>query len=161
MKKIITNKVFIVIVIFLVGLAIGRFSLPAKVITKTETKIVEKIVEATHKDIKTDTVVVITETTDKEGVKTKKTVITDKTKTEVDIDKKTNTNTTAKTEKIVQYDKNSLVISALVGTDTFSSGGSSNPIFGGHVQKRLIGPIYMGIWGLSNKTFGASIALTF
>lgn len=46
-------------------------------------------------------------------------------------------------------------LSVLVGTDF------SNPVYGLHVNKELLGPITVGVFGLTNKTLGVSIGLNF
>ena len=160
MKQILTNKYFIVIFVFVVGVAAGRFSLPAKVITQIETQTIEKIVYKESKDINKDKVVVIEETINPDGSKTKKTTITDKSTITVNKDQTTDTASNSHSETVVDYGKNAFMISALASTSILTDNQQSIA-FGAHVQKRLLGPIYAGMFGFTDKRFGVSLGLTF
>lgn len=82
---------------------------------------------------------------------------------ENDIDKKKNDNTTTTTDK--QTDSKSTIvkgdspvtISALIGIDITGK----RPAYGVSVTKPILGPLTIGLWGLSNASCGASIGLSF
>lgn len=67
---------------------------------------------------------------------------------------KDNSVITTDTETKVK-ERSKLAISALAGTDL------SKPIYGAAVSKEVLGPITIGIFGLSNASFGASVGLNF
>lgn len=123
--------------------AVGRWASPEKVITKTVTVEVEK------KQEKTNTVIV--KVTKPDGTVTETTTTNTETNTE--------TKTKDKSETIVQNKKQSLHISALAGLDVTNPAGGF--VFGAHVSKQILGPVSIGLFGLTNKTVGASIGLSF
>lgn len=145
-------------VLFLVGTACGYFALPAKVVTKTETKVVTQIVKDTSQDKENHLKVVIVEEKKPDG-----TVVTTTTKTQ-DTDTKTNTDTKINkdqdttTDKEVMYAKNSLTINALAATQI---GDTSGVLWGLQVTRKLIGPIQIGVFGLTNRTLGGSLGISF
>jgi len=51
-----------------------------------------------------------------------------------------------------------LNVSALVGTDPMNS---FKPLYGFSVSKQFIGPVTIGLWGLTNSTVGISLGLNF
>lgn len=134
-----------IVLVFALGLSIGRFATPTKVETKTVT------VEVEHKaeDKKVDKVTTITVKPD--GTKT--TTITDKTETTT----KTDVSDIKTSSKLVENKHSDLNISVLAGVDI------TNPkiIYGASVTKGIIGPVSIGIWGLTNGTVGASVGLNF
>lgn len=153
-----TNTIKVASVTFLLGLSIGYFALPAKVVTKTETKTVEKLVEDQNKTTKNNKVVVVTETTAPDGTKTKRTEVTDKSVTTADTKTSDDVSSDSKSEKTVTYAKNELSISALVGIQI---GDGFTPSYGLSVQKRVLGPIYVGAFGFTNRLAGVSLGLSF
>jgi len=122
--------------------ALGRYVAPTKTITKTVTVEVEKT--KTHEDK------VIVERIEKDGTKTTTTHVVTNTET----DKKANT----KQEQIVENKKSSLLVSALGGVDITKPNGL---IFGAHVSRQTLGPVHIGLFGLTNGTIGASVGLQF
>lgn len=157
------NKIFIFGAIILVAFAAGRWLAPTKI--KTETKIVEvekKSEKSTtdtdrnkHKETKTVEIV------RPDGTKETTTTTVEDTNT----DRKT---TTAKTEESKKAESQSreetrsssrTSIAALSGVDTSQS---LNPlVYGVSISKEVLGPISIGVWGLSNKTYGASVGVSF
>lgn len=148
------TKVIIACAALLAAYAFGRFSAPEKVKTEIKTVEVEKKAESTdankHKETTQTTV------THKDG--TTETV----TKTVEDTSKKTketdNLSLTQDKTKEIIYSSNPVNISVLTGS-TLSF--SSNPIiYGGMISRKIIGPVTIGIWGMSNRTGGFTLGLS-
>jgi len=150
---------------FIVGVAIGRFTLPKKVITKTETQVVTK--EVVKWKVKKDTQVnkdkevIIVETKYPDGtIKTEKRII-DKGKITIQLDKNgqttTNTNITSNTTSTKEYNTNNLLISGMVSPDI----RNSTLRYGLLVQKRFIGPLFIGGFGVLNSGVGVTIGVSF
>lgn len=137
------NHYIIVAVLLAAAFAGGRFLSPEKIVTKTVTVEVEKT------NTKQDSVVI--KVTKPDGTITETT--TTKTETE------TITNTNNKTETITQNKKSSLNVNALAGINVTNPSGGI--VFGAHVSKQLLGPISIGLFGLSNGTAGVSVGLQF
>jgi hypothetical protein len=141
-------------ILFLGGLATGRLLLRPKVITKTE--VVEKIkvvtLEVEKKVVKTRK----TKTTKKPDgtVVTEETVRDAQTDTAITKDKTADTKTATTQIPL----RNDWMVSVLGGTEAKLP---LQPVFGGHVQRRILGPIYVGAWGLSNGSLGLSLGGSF
>lgn len=158
-----TTKVLLSILALVVSYAFGYWTAPETI--KTETKIVE--VEKTSKDTTTDTSktrnkkIVIVEITRPDGTKEKSTTITDD--TQIDRKKETSEDTTVNKDttemKEVTTSSSKTHLSALSGIDIFSP--QSGLVYGGAISKEVLGPISIGVWGLSNGLAGCSVGLTF
>lgn len=158
------------VIIFVVGAAAGRYTLPAKVetkiVTQTVTQTVTKADDKTdvndhkneHKDetieIKPDGTKVIHVVTDDKGVET--------TKTDDKTDTTTKTDTKTTSDKIVENSKMDWILGFDVAKDV------QNPLtgiyYGGSVDRRIIGPIYLGIDARSNGSstqVGAGVKIGF
>lgn len=155
-----SSKIILAIIALVVSYAFGYYESPEKI--KTETKIVE--VESKtkktdsdtnkHKDTKT------TEVIKPDGTKTITTTVTEDTNRKSD---STATDDTKKMEDITkEVTKSGSRLNLAILTGVNFSNLTSNPIiYGGSVSRNLIGPITLGIWGLTNSTAGASIGLQF
>lgn len=148
-------KLSIVIVGLAATFAAGRYSASTPTVsTHTDTTDNKTVNDAKNTDTTTKTVIVKDPTSGKETT----TIISD-TKT---IDKSATTDISqSKTDSSVQgQKKNTLTVSALVGlqTTSFSQG---NVVYGASVTKDIVGPVSIGLFGLSNNTFGASVGLSF
>jgi len=142
------------ILIALAAFAFGRYSAPERIKEVEKIKVVE--VEKKQQNEKKDVVTVITKKPDGTSV----TTVTDKTV----VDTKTDTDTVATSEKTreVTYRRPQWKLTGMAGFDTDTSDFTSvKPIYGAAVERRLLGPIFVGAWGLSNRTFGVSVALEF
>jgi len=130
------------LVIFAVGYGTALLTRPAKVITKTQT--ITQTHDIIHDHIHT---VVVTKP---DGTKTTTTddnsVIND------------NSSTKDSSSTITTYSKPQWKVGALAG---LSVNSLSKPIYGAQVEKRLLGPISIGAFGLSNSTGGVSLSLEF
>ena len=137
------NKVVIGgIAVVVVAYYAGKHSAPEKVRVETVTVEVEKKVNKEQRKK-----VFIKE--NKDGSK----------ETTIVVDTSVNENTRTNAESTVKetITRTKLNVSVLVG----GSLPLSEPIFGISAQKNFIGPITLGIWGLTNKTGGVSIGLNF
>jgi FKBP-type peptidyl-prolyl cis-trans isomerase len=151
------RKTAIYVIVFTVGAAAGYFSLPAKVVTKTETKIVEKIVEVRAQDKKERQNVRIVETKKPDGTVVKTTEIIKEKDTKTNVATNTDRTEDNKTEKTVEYSKDGLLISVTASTNLDRPGLS----YGAEVQRRLFGPLWLGAHGSTDKTFGMSLGVSF
>lgn len=150
-------KVLIVVGALLSAFAAGRFSTPEKI--KVETKIVE--VEKKRKDTNLN----------KKSKKTTKTVTrpdgTKETTTVVETDTKKDTKEVTerdkKTDSVTETTKggNKTSISVIGGIGLAPGTVAPAPAFGAHVQRQILGPFTLGIWGLSNVSGGVSLGIMF
>lgn len=141
------------VAVIVAAFAVGRFTTPVKV--RIETKIVEVEKKIQVKNKRKETKVV--ETTKPDGSKEKtKTIVEDSRSDTV-----TDRNTVAeKTEEKNKGSASKTSLHFLAGA-TARSGFSGNFVFGGLVSRQVLGPVQLGIWGLSNLTFGASVGAAF
>lgn len=139
--------------------AFGRFSAPEHV--KIETKIVEIEKKTTDSDTNRDKhrETTTVEITRPDGTKEKTTKTVDDTQT----DRKTHsTDDLSKTEETSkEVSRGSKVTVAALAGASLNLSGTSPLIYGGIVSKPILGPIAVGIWGLSNATAGLAVGLTF
>jgi hypothetical protein len=150
-----TKQIVIIALIALVGaFAVGRYSAPEKVVTKTVE--VEKKTEDKQVDSQDNKVTTITETDKPDGTKVKTTVIADKKDVQVD-DKKTDDITKTETKEI-DRGSSKVTISLLAGENVTSPG---IPTYGLSITKPILGPLTVGVFGFQNGLIGASIGLTF
>ncbi len=143
--------------------AAGRYTLPEKVRIETKIVEVEKKTEKTKTDLDRDKhkETKVTETTNPDGTKTTTTTTVEDTKTEkkTDTAKTDNTQKTDTTVKEVTNALSKVYISALAGIPI--SLDSVRPIYGASVTKPVIGPITIGVWGLTLPAVGLSVGLSF
>lgn len=161
------KKGLIVLGIFVVGLAVGRFSLPAKVVEKEhivyQEKIVEKKVDVTAIKKKDNKTYVRIEKTSPDGTKTVETRIVDTGTTDTtDTDKDQTDTAVSKTDdksKVTTYDKNGFLLS--VGADNSFNRNPLMPSWGVLINKRLIGPFYLGGFVFTDGVYGLNVGLGF
>jgi hypothetical protein len=159
----------------------GRMSTPEKVTTIEVVKWKEKIVEVekivTKKDTSTKEDRDITTTTKEkvnpDGSKEVETVVVDKTKTDNTTSEATTKDTSKTSDKSSETSKTKIVentrkwhLSVLAGTTPGSLKDAvlyqANPSnkYGGHVEYKVIGDIYVGGFGFSDKSFGVSVGIS-
>lgn len=147
------TEVTIAAVALTVGVALGYYALPTRVITETKIVEVEKKTEVTERDKHKKTVT-------KEVVKpdgSKETTTTTEEDTKTNKKERTSDTTSTEARKEVVYEKGSVNISALAG----ASSVSGPIIYGAAVTKRVLGPFTAGAWVLTSPTVGVSLGLTF
>lgn len=164
-----SNKVKVILVIIsLAGAAaFGRFTSPTKVVEKEhivyQEKIVEKKVYVKDKDIKKNVVTIRLVTIKPDGTRTIETKTYDKSEIEIvqkggsektdDVSKETDKTKTA------EYKHDEFLIS--LGAKMDASNLSGAPTYGLLLNKRLLGPIYVGAFGFLDKSFGVTAGLSF
>ena len=157
------SKIIGVVVYTLVCVAGGYYLAPVKVKTEVKTVEVEKkdtnTVQNEKKDShKTYTKVVIVKP---DGTKQTTTTVTDdkiatqKTDTTQTIDIAKSSDQT----KEVTKSSSRLNLSALAGVNV--SNPANGLLYGVHVSKDILGPISIGLFGLSNGNMGCSVGITF
>jgi len=155
-----SNKSVVILVCIglLVAFASGRWSAPDKIKTVVQTVTVEKKTDEKKTDTSDHKRYTTIETTKPDGTKTKTTTITDDRDIK-SIDQSTDNTSTTQT-KSKEVDKSSSKFTALflAGLNITSPG---IPIYGVSVSRNLLGPIVVGVFGMTNKTAGLSIGLTF
>lgn len=158
------KKVLLFVVVFTVGGAVGRFSLPVSVVEKEkivfQDKIVIKEVEKKSVDNKKNKTYIRIVTTKPDGTKTVETRIVDLGEI-VTIDtiqklQDQSSTTVTEKEKTTTYSKDQYLISAGVSSHQWGVFG-----YGGMVQRRILGPIYIGAFGYSDMSFGLNVGLSF
>lgn len=159
---------------FVVGELHGRRSAPAQVETRDrvvyQDRVIEKRVEVAAKveTAQTRRHMVRTRVTRPDGTREERTELhvgADTTKAEqtthVDAREETR-HVTRDTEVVVEHVRNDWTVSTLVGADaSLVLRGELRPIFGGLVQRRVLGPVSVGAWGLSSGAGGVSLSLEF
>lgn len=156
-------KILGAIALLLGSFALGRYTVPVKV--KIETKIVEvekKVVDK-QQDVSKDThkTVTIVETKLPTGETKTVTTIAEDTNS----DKKTNTSELdlslkqEENKKEVIKDSGRTSIFMMSGVDYKNT--LNGVIFGLGVNKSVLGPLTIGVWGMTNNTAGCSIGLEF
>lgn len=144
------SKITLVLAALVLGAAVGRYSLPAKIEIKTVE--VEKKQTDIDRDKHKETVTTTKEHPD--GTKETTTTVVENTKTK----KETTNEKAAGSESTTTYSKGGVVVSALAAIKINDLGP---PSYGAMVSSRLIGPIHGGAFFLTNTTFGVSLGLEF
>ena len=153
-------KIIIIVVSLATSFAVGRYTVPTKTVTVVKTVEIEKKVTDTNENKKEHKKTTITELDKPDGTKQTTTVITDDTDADKKIDQTLDQTDTSESTKTVVKTGSRLNIAALVGMPVTNL---SNPalVYGVHVSRDLIGPISIGVWGLSSGTAGFSAGLSF
>lgn len=161
-------KTWIVVAVLLAGgIIIGRYTLPERVITKTETQVVTKEVTKTIEVDKTDyyknKVLIETTTTKPDGTVIKQRKFVDKSVVLNDDEKNTTDDKSSTTTTTTQTDttyntgyKGSVKIVYAKHLDNLSE-----DIYGVEVDKKLIGPLVISGLGLTDKTIGLGLGVNF
>lgn len=157
------TKVIIATASLATAFAVGRYTVPTKIVTETKVVEVEKKVEVVKetkdKDKRKKTKKVIKIAPNGEKIITEVTVEDTKTTKSKD-SSVTDEKSKASDSKTTQEKSNSpTTISILAGKKI--TDGLDPILFGAHVSKPVLGPVSIGVWGLSNMTFGLSVGLSF
>ena len=143
----------IAVALLVVGFAFGRYSAPEKV--RIETKTVTVASEATDQDKKENETIVKTELINKDGSKEIITKTQDNTATDTKELDTVNTETTQSKE--VTRSASKVTVSVLAGYK-FSN---LTPVYGVSITKPILGPVTVGLWGMSDVSGGVSVGLEF
>ncbi len=123
------------VIIAITSAAVGRYTAPVKV--KVETKTVT-VVQRRKDVVKTEIV-------------------------KPDGTRETVTKSVTDTNKNVLVDQKSETTKDSQHVNVYLLGGGKNqaPVFGGHVSAEVLGPLSIGLFGLSDGAFGASLGMRF
>lgn len=153
------KKLLALTALFLLGLAVGRFTLPAKVVTKEVVKVEIREVEKKEINQKNDKVIVIIETKKPDGTVITESKIVDKSTVDTKSERTTETKSLSNKETTKEYAKNQYSLRVMVGKDLTNLAGPL--VYGVGADKKFIGPINLGLYGFTNGVAGVSIGLTF
>jgi hypothetical protein len=166
-----STKTVVILSILLVstGYAAGRYIAPEKVVTKIETKVeIKEIIKwktNLSKDEKKDKEIVIIETIMPDGTIKREKRIIDKGTIKLDLSKQSEKDSsTTKSEKKQEIKiKNSpdWKLSGMVLVSPKSQIIDSGLTYGLLIERRIIGPFYLGAFAINNGAIGASIGVTF
>lgn len=139
------------VIAFAVGFSVAMYSVPDKVVTKTQTQFVERaVVETQQQKNKT---YIITERKRPDGTVTKRTEIKDK--SQIVSESQKDTHAASITETVTTNHRDDWKLRAL------SAVKSREVVYGAGLEWRLLGPLWVGGWGLTDKTIGLSFGLSF
>lgn len=127
------------------GYGFGRYMQPAKIQIKKEEVIKE--VEVVKKDV----VVVEKITTNKDG-----TTVVER-RTEDKSTERSSTDTRTKESTLVINVKPQWRVQGMVGY----RGQLDRPMYGAGIERRILGPVFVGAWGNTEKQFGLSAGFEF
>lgn len=142
-------KLLLLSIALLLAFAAGRWLVPqkVKVITKVQTVVQTVVKHDTH----VRTVTIVTQKPD--GTKITKTTVTHDSSTEtgVKVEHKKDH------KKVVSTSQPQYEIAAIAGYDFHTS----HKVYGAMVSKQVLGPVNLGVWGLSNSEIGISVGVRF
>ena len=127
------------------GYSFGRYAQPAKV--QIQEKEVDKQVVVVQHDTVTET---------HQVKQTDGTIVTDTTVKDLDVDKTSLTDTKQEKETVTNV-KPQWKVQGLVGLNSM---GLTQPLYGAGVERRILGPISVGVWGLTGGSNGATGGLS-
>lgn len=155
-----------------VAFAFGRYTAPEKVKIEKEIVKVEDTRKEETKNVSTDSQrdkrveKVTTEVVRPDGTRETTTRLVEDTKSTrsrdsaTDSREESHTASTEKSSETIEYGRNKLSLSVLAGAPISFSSGPGSMIYGGHISRNFLGPITIGVWGLSNGTGGFSLGLS-
>ena len=151
-------EIIIGCVLILLAFAFGRFTAPEKVVTETKIVEVEKKTEDKKTDKQKHKKITRTTVIKPDGTQIITEVITDDVESKTETTKTEESSKSSGTLKEVTKDKQKITVAALGG---INYSGAPVPVYGGIISKPILGPIAVGVWGLTDKTFGASLGVSF
>jgi hypothetical protein len=136
----------IVLVAMACGAALSHQFMPREV---TKTQLVD------HDVIKDHVVTVTKEIVRKDGSKEIDTTVVDD-KKENEVKKETISDV-----KPIPMPQPQWFVTAGAGLDATSLGNLANPVYNASVNRRIIGPVYVGVWGNTRSQVGVQLGLEF
>lgn len=130
----------------IVSFFVGRFSAPKPLPEVRTIEVIKEVVVESKKKTNTK-VIVVKEPGGKETTTSETNETTDTVSKEVIKEK----------EKVIAL-KNDWNVSALVGIKNFNR---ESIVYGLEVQRRILGDIHVGVWGLTDKTVGLNVGFSF
>ncbi len=140
-------RVLIALILLAVSFTFGRYSVDVK--TEESSKVTDTKQIDREKHVKT--VVVVNELPD--GTKHTETTTTNDTTTKIDA-----STTTTDVKSITPVKRSTLNVSLLAGTNLNEP---FKPTYGASITKEVLGPITVGVWGLTTGTAGISLGVDF
>lgn len=145
------NKIIFSLLALVATFAAGRYSNQVSYKKDTKTSIVED--KNTQKDTHEKTVTTVVEKPDGE----KQTTITQTKDVVATISDVKDTKSETQVSKVTGNGTSKLTISALVGIDIHTK----LPTYGASITKDVLGPVSIGVFGLTNGTAGISLGVSF
>lgn len=127
------------------GYATGRYAQPAKVVIQTK-EVVKTVTVVQH-----DTVTVVKEVKHPDGTTETDTTITDK-----DKDTTSDSDTKTASETITN-----LKPQWKAGVQAGYNFSSFQKVYGAQIDRRILGPLFIGAWGNSDHAGGVSVSIEF
>ena len=148
-------KIIIIVSVAIVSFAFGRFTTPTKTVIQTKTVEVEKKTDDTQVNNNDHKITTITSRPDGTTV----TVIKDDDSTQTSQKDTDNTASQSDTTKTVTKQSGITSISVLAGVNVTNPGNGM--LYGAAVSHTILGPISIGIFGISSGIGGASVGVSF
>jgi hypothetical protein len=161
MEENMRNKIILAVILLLGAFAAGRWLAPTKVVTEIKTVEVEKKTEATDtsKEKIKKTTTTVTERPD--GTKETKTTVTEDIKSDKKTKETDESSRTKDESKTVERTGDKVTISLLGGIRLGEIADSGAIVYGASITKPILGPLTVGIFGLTNGVVGCSVGITF
>lgn len=149
----------VLLIVAAIGFALGRYFTPVQIKEVEKIKVVE--VEKVRTDIREDRDVTTVVTQKPDGTTITETKDTTTVTTTVDSEK--DSVATSDTLKVTTYKRPSWKFTGLAGLDLRRDNFdfSYNIVYGGMIERRIFGPVFIGGFGVSNGTFGLSLSFEF
>lgn len=152
------------VVLLASAVAVGRFTTPTKTVEKEkivyQDKIITKIVYQKDTSHRKNKVTIKFVKILPDGTKTIETKTYDSSEIEIleknNLDQTKDTKTVIDKEKLVEFQKGDWMFSFGVKSDL-----GFNPAYGVFINRRILGPFYLGAFGFTDQTFGASAGIIF
>lgn len=151
------QKSLVVLVLCGLSYSTGRYLTPEKVITKEVVVEKEVVKEVFKENVKKNTQTKIVETIFPDGKKVTETYILNQDTIVIEKEVVAEKEIRKEIEKIIQNKKTDYRVAAAAG----SKGFQIKPEYTISVEKRMIGPIFAGIYGRTDREFGLSVGLEF
>lgn len=155
------QKSLIILALCAFSYGLGRYLTPEKVVTK-EVEVIKEVIKEVVKEntnIKKNTQTKIVETTYPDGKYIKETYILDQDTvviekdTTVSIDKEV----TKQIEKIIENSKPQYGVAAGAGYNF----DVAKPVYVVQAERRILGPLFLGVYGTTNREAGALLKMEF
>lgn len=147
----------------IIAFAIGRYSAPKHEKIEESSQQSNATVEKEDKDVDQDKhkETTVTQVVSPDGTKSTVTKVVEDTKTNTEIkvvDKSNSTQSKSSTTELSDDPITSVMVLAGAKAHVI---GLDPPVFGLSITRNILGPITVGAWGLSDRTVGLSLGLSF
>lgn len=152
------TKVIIIVVALAASFIAGRYSRPAKIVTEVKTVEVEKKTSNTDQTVDKHKDTTVTKTVNKDGTVTEVEHTVEDTGSHTKSNQTDNISESTDNIKTVVNNDKTVHLAVLAGAN-FSN--LSVITYGGYASKDILGPVSVGIWGLSLGAGGVSVGFSF